>query len=79
MKYKQRFQHPMRTPAAFQRRHHRQHRYRMEHVNTRRLQQNGFRWYRVEMRKALRLKEAAWVRRLREEAERDQVLRRDDE
>ena len=54
MRYKQRFRRATVSPAAFLRRHHRQSAYRMAHAHTRRLQQNGFRWYRVEMRKAVR-------------------------
>ncbi len=64
MRYKQRFRRPARSPAAFMVRHHRQHRERMVHVATRRLQQNPFRWYRIELRKA---RFQAWLWRLEQE------------
>lgn len=64
MKYAQRFRHAVRSAGAFQRRHHRQAAYYAAHLRTRRLQQNGFRWYRLELRKALH---AAWLWRLEQE------------
>lgn len=51
VKYKQRFRPATRTPMAFQCRHHRQHCYYAMHIATRRVQQNGFRWYCLELRK----------------------------
>jgi len=64
VKYKQRFRHAVRSPAAFLVTHHRRSAYYARHITTRRCQQNMFRWYRVEMRKALW---AAWMWRLEQE------------
>jgi hypothetical protein len=44
MRYGQRFRRATRSPGFFLWRWHRQHRWRMQFPDTRRVQQNGLRW-----------------------------------